>query len=227
MERRELPLTNLKGCSTWKCNSMFPADEELMIRCKKGDMGAFELIVRRYQHQVISYISRVISDQHRAEDLAQETFLRVLNSVNRYQAKGHFKNWLYLIATNLCRNEIRNRKRQSTDVFSDLNLEQDENSTDHIVSTIENLLSDTRYLPDQLYEKKERQQMIRQQVNNLPDNQKLSLILITYQELSYQEVSTIIGCSVSAVKSLVHRARQSLKRKLIELGVEESHNAKI
>ena len=79
----------------------------------------------------------------------------------------------------------------------------------------------------QLYEKKERQQMIRQQVNNLPDNQKLSLILITYQELSYQEVSTIIGCSVSAVKSLVHRARQSLKRKLIELGVEESHNAKI
>ena len=176
---------------------------------------------------MISYISRVISDQHRAEDLAQETFLRVLNSVKRYQAKGHFKNWLYLIATNLCRNEIRNRKRQSTDVFSDLNLEQDENSTDHIVSTIENLLSDTRYLPDQLYEKKERQQMIRQQVNNLPDNQKLSLILITYQELSYQEVSTIIGCSVSAVKSLVHRARQSLKRKLIELGVEESYNAKI
>jgi len=206
---------------------MFLADEELMFRCKKGDMGAFELIVRRYQSQMISYISRVIGDQHRAEDLAQETFLRVLNSVKRYQAKGHFKNWLYLIATNLCRNEIRNRKRQSTDVFSDLDLEQDEHSTDHIVSTMENLLSDTRYLPDQLYEKKERQQMIRQQVNNLPDNQKLSLILITYQELSYQEVSTIIGCSISAVKSLVHRARQSLKRKLIELGVEESYNAKI
>ena len=125
---------------------MFLADEELMIRCKKGDMGAFELIVRRYQSQMISYISRVIGDQHRAEDLAQETFLRVLNSVKRYQAKGHFKNWLYLIATNLCRNEIRNRKRQSTDVFSNLNLEQHEPSADHVVSIIENLLSDKESL---------------------------------------------------------------------------------
>lgn len=206
---------------------MLIADEELMVQFKRGDMGAFELIVRRYQNQMVSYIAHVIGDQHRAEDLAQETFLRVLNSVRRYQAKGYFKNWLYLIATNLCRNEIRNRKRQSTDVFSNLNLEQHEPSADHVVSIIENLLSDTRYLPDRLYEQKEREQMIRQQVNNLPENQRLSLVLVTYQELSYQEVSAIIGCSVSAVKSLVHRARQNLKRKLIEVGVEESYNAKI
>ena len=206
---------------------MLIADEELMVQFKRGDMGAFELIVRRYQNQMVSYIANVIGDPHRAEDLAQETFLRVLNSVRRYQDKGYFKNWLYLIATNLCRNEIRNRKRQSTDVFSNLNLERYEPSTDRVVSIIENLLSDTRYLPDRLYEQKEREQMIRQQVNKLPENQRLSLVLVTYQELSYQEVSVIIGCSVSAVKSLVHRARQSLKRKLIEVGVEESYNAKI
>ncbi len=206
---------------------MLIADEELMVQFKRGDMGAFELIVRRYQNQMVSYIANVIGDPHRAEDLAQETFLRVLNSVRRYQDKGYFKNWLYLIATNLCRNEIRNRKRQSTDVFSNLNLERYEPSTDRVVSIIENLLSDTRYLPDRLYEQKEREQMIRQQVNKLPENQRLSLVLVTYQELSYQEVSAIIGCSVSAVKSLVHRARQNLKRKLIEVGVEESYNAKI
>merc|ERR1711964_579475 len=69
----------------------------------------------------------------------------------------------------------------------------------------EDLLSDSRYLPDQLYEQKEREQAIRQQVDLLPENQRLSLVLVTYQELSYQEVSQIIGCSVSAVKSLIHR----------------------
>ena len=102
---------------------MLVADEELMAQCRQGDMSAFELIVRRYQDRMVNYITRVINDHHRAEDLAQEAFLRVLGSVQRYRPKGQFKNWLYLIATNLCRNELRNRNRQSTDLFSQLGLE--------------------------------------------------------------------------------------------------------
>ena len=151
----------------------------------------------------------------------------MLGSVQRYRPKGQFKNWLYLIATNLCRNELRNRNRQSTDLFSQLGLESSDSPGDQQSPVFEDLLSDSRYLPDQLYEQKEREQAIRQQVDLLPENQRLSLVLVTYQELSYQEVSQIIGCSVSAVKSLIHRARQKLKRKLIEIGIEESSNAKI
>ena len=206
---------------------MLVADEELMAQCRQGDMSAFELIVRRYQDRMVNYITRVINDHHRAEDLAQEAFLRVLGSVQRYRPKGQFKNWLYLIATNLCRNELRNRNRQSTDLFSQLVLDSSDSPGDQQSPVFEDLLSDSRYLPDQLYEQKEREQAIRQQVDLLPENQRLSLVLVTYQELSYQEVSQIIGCSVSAVKSLIHRARQKLKRKLIEIGIEESSNAKI
>ena len=206
---------------------MLVADEELMAQCRQGDMSAFELIVRRYQDRIVNYITRVINDHHRAEDLAQEAFLRVLGSVQRYRPKGQFKNWLYLIATNLCRNELRNRNRQSTDLFSQLGLESSDSPGDQQSPILEDLLSDSRYLPDQLYEQKEREQAIRQQVDLLPENQRLSLVLVTYQELSYQEVSQIIGCSVSAVKSLIHRARQKLKQKLIEIGIEESSNAKI
>lgn len=206
---------------------MLVADEELMAQCRQGDMSAFELIVRRYQDRIVNYITRVINDHHRAEDLAQEAFLRVLGSIQRYRPKGQFKNWLYLIATNLCRNELRNRNRQSTDLFSQLGLESSDSPGDQQSPILEDLLSDSRYLPDQLYEQKEREQAIRQQVDLLPENQRLSLVLVTYQELSYQEVSQIIGCSVSAVKSLIHRARQKLKQKLIEIGIEESSNAKI
>lgn len=206
---------------------MLVADEELMAQCRQGDMSAFELIVRRYQDRMVNYITRVINDHHRAEDLAQEAFLRVLGSIQRYRPKGQFKNWLYLIATNLCRNELRNRNRQSTDLFSQLGLESSDSPGDQQSPILEDLLSDSRYLPDQLYEQKEREQAIRQQVDLLPENQRLSLVLVTYQELSYQEVSQIIGCSVSAVKSLIHRARQKLKQKLIEIGIEESSNAKI
>ena len=206
---------------------MLVADEELMAQCRQGDMSAFELIVRRYQDRIVNYITRVINDHHRAEDLAQEAFLRVLGSIQRYRPKGQFKNWLYLIATNLCRNELRNRNRQSTDLFSQLGLESSDSPGDQQSPILEDLLSDSRYLPDRLYEQKEREQMIRQQVDLLPENQRLSLVLVTYQELSYQEVSQIIGCSVSAVKSLIHRARQKLKQKLIEIGIEESSNAKI
>ena len=206
---------------------MLVADEELMAQCRQGDMSAFELIVRRYQDRIVNYITRVINDHHRAEDLAQEAFLRVLGSIQRYRPKGQFKNWLYLIATNLCRNELRNRNRQSTDLFSQLGLESSDSPGDQQSPILEDLLSDSRYLPDQLYEQKEREQAIRQQVDLLPENQRLSLVLVTYQELSYQEVSQIIGCSVSAVKPLIHRARQKLKQKLIEIGIEESSNAKI
>ena len=206
---------------------MLVADEELMAQCRQGDMSAFELIVRRYQDRMVNYITRVINDHHRAEDLAQEAFLRVLGSIQRYRPKGQFKNWLYLIATNLCRNELRNRNRQSTDLFSQLGLESSDSPGGQQSPILEDLLSDSRYLPDQLYEQKEREQAIRQQVDLLPENQRLSLVLVTYQELSYQEVSQIIGCSVSAVKSLIHRARQKLKQKLIEIGIEESSNAKI
>jgi RNA polymerase sigma-70 factor (ECF subfamily) len=108
-----------------------------------------------------------------------------------------------------------------------LGLESSDSPGDQQSPVFEDLLSDSRYLPDRLYEQKEREQIIRQQVDLLPENQRLSLVLVTYQELSYQEVSQIIGCSVSAVKSLIHRARQKLKQKLIEIGIEESSNAKI
>ena len=199
---------------------MFVSDEDLMMDCKKGDMSAFELLVRRYQDAIINYIHFSIRDYHRAEDLAQETFLRVFKNASRYEPKASFKSWLYTIATNLCRNEIRNRARRKTYSLEDLVDEnEDVYHSEYMV--------DTRLQPDILYEKKERQLIIKKAIKLLPENQSLALTLVTYQELSYEEISEILNCSIGAVKSLIHRARQNMKDILIKLGIEGSVNEKI
>ncbi len=199
---------------------MFVSDEDLMLECRKGDMSAFELLVRRYQDALVNYIFYNINDFHRAEDLAQETFLRVLKSASRYEPKSSFKSWLYTIATNLSRNEIRNRVRRKTYYLEEM---VDENEDIYHSE----YMIDTRFQPDILYEKKERQQLVKKTLKQLPENQRLALTLVTYQELSYEEVSDILNCSVGAVKSLIHRARQNMKKLLIKSGLGESVNAKI
>ncbi len=199
---------------------MFVSDEDLMLECRKGDMSAFELLVRRYQDALVNYIFYNINDFHRAEDLAQETFLRVLKSASRYEPKSSFKSWLYTIATNLSRNEIRNRVRRKTYYLEDMVEEnEDIHHSEYMI--------DTRFQPDILYEKKERQQLVKKTLKQLPENQRLALTLVTYQELSYEEVSDILNCSVGAVKSLIHRARRNMKKLLIKSGLGESVNAKI
>ena len=199
---------------------MIVSDEELMLECRKGDMSAFELLVRRYQDALVNYIHYTINDYHRAEDLAQETFLRVFKSASRYEPKASFKSWLYTIATNLSRNEIRNRARRKTYFLEDM-VDENEDVYDS------EFMIDTRFQPDILYEKKERQQLIKKTLKQLPENQRLALTLVTYQELSYEEISEILNCSVGAVKSLIHRARQNMKKLLIKAGIGNSVNAKI
>ena len=199
---------------------MFVSDEDLMMDCKKGDMSAFELLVRRYQDAIINYIHFSINDYHRAEDLAQETFLRVFKNASRYEVKASFKTWLYTIATNLTRNEIRNRARRNTYFLEDL---VDENEdVYHSVYMIDESLQ-----PDLLLERKERQQIVKKAIKMLPENQCIALTLVTYQELSYEEIAEILNCSLGAVKSLIHRARQNIKDILIKLGIGDAINEKI
>jgi len=196
------------------------SDEELMMKCLNGDMSAFELLVMRYKDLIINFIYRSIGDYHRAEELSQETFLRVFKSASRYEPKCQFKNWIYLIATNLCRNEIRNRQRRNTVFFDDL-VPEDEDVN------YSSLMMDVRNLPDELYEKKEQRQLIQQTINRLPENQRTALLLVTYQNMRYEEIAEVLDCSVSAVKSLIHRARQTMKKLLMEVGIGESYNAKV
>jgi len=196
------------------------SDEELMIKCRNGDMSAFELLVSRYQNAILNFIYRLIGDYHRAEDLSQETFLRMFKSASKYEPRAQFKNWLYRIAVNLCKNEVRDRQRHGLSSLEDF-MTDDDGKINYAV------LKDFSQMPDVLYEKKEQQILIRQAIDSLPENQRLAIIMVTYQHLRYDEIADALGCSISAVKSLIHRARQNLKKLLMEVGIGGDYNAKV
>ena len=200
---------------------MRESDGELMARCKNGDMSAFDLIVRRYKTPLVNFAYRFTGDREAAEDLAQETFIRIYKNVNRYKENtAGFRTWMYRIAANLCKNEIRNRRRHGLSSLEEL-LTDEEGKRNYA------LMTDYSQIPELLYEKKEQQMLIKQAIDRLPQNQRLAIIMVTYQNLRYDEIANALGCSVSAVKSLIHRARQNLKKYLIESDIGGGYNAKV
>ncbi|MBD3183692.1 sigma-70 family RNA polymerase sigma factor [Candidatus Poribacteria bacterium] len=179
------------------------SDEELMRRCCEGDTGAFELLVMRYKDSIFNFTYRFLADYHQAQDLTQETFLRLLKNSERYKSRDKFKPWLYKIAANLCKNEIRNKKRHP------------KISLDEYIK-IENPIASSYSSPDEAYERKELSHLVKDILASIPEDQRMIILMREYQDLSYEEISSALGCSLGAVKSKIYRARQNIKEILIK-----------
>jgi RNA polymerase sigma-70 factor, ECF subfamily len=186
------------------------SNENLMARCGRGDKHAFEILVRRHQRSVLNFIYRFIGDRIEAEDLAQEVFLKVWQSAATYKPTAKFTTWIYRIATNLCINKQKSdRIRRLFMVPPSRKEEEDlgnEFSADHATKCPS---------PEDLLLVEERKRQILNTIQQLPTNQRIALILKKYEGLSYKEIAGIIGCSVSAVDSLMVRAKRNLRRKFI------------
>lgn len=186
------------------------ADVDLMLKFQAGDVSAFEQLMRKHQKSVINTIYRFIGNRADAEELAQEVFLKVYNSAQKYKPKAKFSTWLYKIVTNLCLNELR-RKRFETVSLDDLAeeippLSKGGKRGDFI---------DARQIPpDIALERKELAFWIKKSVKSLPEKQRMALILREYDGLSYKEIAEVMGCSVASVQSRLQRAKATLKEKL-------------
>ena len=180
--------------------------EELMARIAEGDEDVFEILVNRHQTSILNLIYRFIGDRTQAKDLAQEVFLKVWQSAQNYEPKAKFTTWVYRITANLCFNELKSSRRNKWFSF----LQSDEDSK----HTFEETLADTAPSAEDLLLEKERSRQISDALQSLPENQRMALILKRYDDLSYQEIAQIIGCSVSAVESLLVRAKRTLQEKL-------------
>lgn len=182
-------------------------DAGLMLKFKEGDKSAFESLLDKYHNQIINFIYRFIGDKAEAEDLAQEVFLRVYRSARDYAPKAKFSTWLYKIAKNLVLNELRRRKLHG--LFS---LEGMFSSEEGEIpwQQIDNNNIDARAE----LEKQDLMLAVKKAIDCLPVNQKLAVVLRRYDDLPYLEIAKVIGCSESAVKSLLNRAKETLKEKL-------------
>jgi RNA polymerase sigma-70 factor, ECF subfamily len=182
-------------------------DAALMMRVKQGDGVAFAALVDKYKQPVMNVVARMLRDQTEAEDVAQTVFVQVYKSAARYQAASKFTTWLFTIARNLALNEIRRRSRHPTDSMDVTHPEQEDQPL-HQFEDKKTFTPPESLLHGELAEK------ISQAVSELPDNQREALLLCRQDELSYEEIAQVLGCSLSATKSLIHRGRETLKQKL-------------
>jgi RNA polymerase sigma-70 factor (ECF subfamily) len=180
--------------------------EDLMARIAEGDQDVFEVLVDRHQTSILNLIYRFVGDRTQAKDLAQEVFIRVWQAAKTYKPEAKFTTWLYRITANLCLNELKSSRRRK--LFQFLQFGEDQENT------IEEVLVDASPSPEDLLLSREQSRRISDALQSLPDNQRLALILKRYDDLSYQEIAKVIGCSVSAVESLLVRAKRSLQEKL-------------
>ena len=189
-------------------------DDELMERYRAGDENAFTLLVRRHQQPLVNFIARFINDRDGAEDLAQETFIRIFKASRRYQpGRAHFKTWMYHIASNLCKNELRNRGRRNRYRVDNVVDSRDDGDTERI-DLIERAPADASFQPEVALERKELDEAIQTAIAELPEQYRVPLILRDIQGLSYDEISETLELRDGTTKSRINRARLMLKDKL-------------
>jgi len=181
-------------------------DAELMEQVKNGDESAFRVLVEKYQNQIFNLSLQYVGNSQDAEEVAQDVFIRLLKAAESYKPQGKLTTFLYRIAVNLSLNKIRDRKWKRWVPWETMNSE--EISSDH---------SNTLEAPDDLFEKKEKQNEVHRIIDSLPANQKTAVILKRYHDLSYEEIAEIMQTSVSAVESRLHRAKLTLKKKMAHL----------
>ena len=191
---------------------MTDSDAQTMLRFAAGDEGAFNYLVEKYHPQVINIIYRFLGRVAEAEDLAQEVFVNVYRSAARYRPSAKFSTWLYRIVANHCLNYRRDTWRYK--VFS-LDAEDSSERT-----AAQNLLDENAPGPADRAERGELRDKVLAAVNALPANQRMAVILVSYRGLSQREIGEVLEVGEKAVKSLMARARENLRRSLAKFADE-------
>ncbi len=182
-------------------------DAALMLRVKRGNRAAFAELVEKYRQPVMNLVYRTLRDETEAEDLAQNVFLQVYKSRSRYKRTAKFSTWLFTIARNLCLNELRRRSRHPAESL-------EETRGEHEGQPQRQYEDKKNFLPTETLLYGELAQKIEEALAELPENQRTAILLCRQEDLSYEEIAGVLGCSLSATKSLIHRGREVLKQKL-------------
>ena len=186
-------------------------DTRLMLQVKEGDGTSFEVLLGKYRRPVVSYLNRMVQNQSIAEELAQEVFLRVYRARSSYEPTAKFTTWLFKIATHLALNSVRDRKHEKLHKSLSETVE-DRQPLD---------VPDLRRNREQELVAETRLQLVRDAISSLPEKQRAAVLMHKYEELDYAQIADALGCSVSAVKSLLFRAYEMLRSRLAHLTVHQ------
>jgi RNA polymerase sigma-70 factor (ECF subfamily) len=177
-------------------------DSGLVAAFLGGERRAFNELVERYQTRLLNFVYRTTGDRERAEDLVQETFIRIYRHLHRFDQTKKFSTWAYTIASNLAKNELRNRSRNPLVLFQAI-----KKSWDADQRPLE--WEDNTYRPDDLFRKRHLKQMVEAAVDELPDHHREVFMLREMEGKTYEEIAEITGCNLGTVKSRLNRARNN------------------
>jgi len=180
-------------------------DAEILRRCRAGDERAYRELVDRYRRQVYSMALRMLRREEDAEDVAQETFIRVFRALDRYDPARSFTAWMFTIAARLCIDHLRRRRHSPLSLF-----QRDAETLEE--RTIE--VADPGPGPDELTSRGEEERRTQELIDSLPHHYRIVVMLRHQQDLSYQEIAEALKLPLGTVKARIHRARALLKRQL-------------
>jgi RNA polymerase sigma-70 factor (ECF subfamily) len=173
-------------------------DDTLMLDYVAGDENALRILVERWERPVFAFLVRMLGSSEEAEDLCQDTFLKLIKAADRYQPTGKFQSWLFRIAGNQARSRLRRRK-----ILRWLPLTNEcDNATAPGPDALGKLAA------------REEQHLVQDAIARLPERQRQTLVLKQYHDLSYQEIANAMGTTVSSVQMLLHRAMTALRKDL-------------
>lgn len=177
-----------------------------MLLVADGDKIAFTCLVNRHQDAVFRLIYRFFGKEEEANDLAQEVFVRIWRSSKKYTSTSKFTTWLYTITANICKSEARSLWRRNIWLIGSFWTSDGHDTPEIFVPTLS---------PEEAAIHAEQGRLVLAAIESLPPNQRLAVVLRRYDELSYQEIAVVIGCSVAAVEALLVRAKANLQKKLL------------
>jgi RNA polymerase sigma-70 factor (ECF subfamily) len=188
-------------------------DVRLMLEFQKGSKASLEGLMHKYYPRLLNFTYRFLGNREAAEDITQEVFVRVYKSASCYRPQAKFQTWVFTIARNLSLNELRRNKKGG------VSLEETFSSED---GELKRQVADPRGQdPGQELLQGEKTAAVKAAINDLPENQRMAVILRRYEEFSYEEIARAMRVSVQAVKSLLSRAKENLKNKLTLAGTFE------
>jgi RNA polymerase sigma-70 factor (ECF subfamily) len=167
-----------------------------------GETRSFDVLVERYQTRLLNFVYRIVGDRERAEDLVQEVFVRVYRHLGRFDRSKKFSTWIYTIASNLAKNELRNRSRNPLVLFTSMTKgwEDEERPLE---------FEDPSSRPDDLFRKRHVRELVESSVAQLPTHHREVFMLREIEGRSYEEIAEITHCNLGTVKSRLNRARNS------------------
>ena len=185
------------------------SDLSLVRRVQRGDKGAFDVLVLKYQHKLVKLVTRYVRNPAEAEDIAQEAFIKAYRALPQFRGDSAFYTWLYRIAINTAKNAVVSRDRSPVDY--DLDRTSIDESYD-----MQGRLKDSE-TPEGLVLTDEIRQTVNAAIEQLPDDLRTAIVLRELEGLSYEQIASTMGCPVGTVRSRIFRAREAIDQRLREV----------